>query len=540
MSLTLAAVIIGTTHYARAPISVTPTPQQRTLLADDSNIPSVTASPADSFVDSLGLGTHFMWPPISSQKIYDAYTDLGIRYMRDDFAVSYDTYVQQGSQWITRLQHLKQLGVSTLAISSVYTVTPSDVLRYIHAANDAVPGTIYAIDGPNEVDNGCSPDTHVFTAVIWNPCTPLTLWQKPTESYMQQLHSAMASDSTAKSMSLYSPSLGLSSFGLKSTIKDNSTYANIHYYPIYTTPWMNDSIENELAGAAQFYGSTKPVVMTEVGYPSVSLDSTKQTSEALQAKMLPLYYLAAYKAGIARTFLYQLVDAGGPNDYWGLMASDGRKKPSYYAIKELTSTLADPGPAFVPGALQYRVTDTTTPDGVSSQLFQKRDGTYYIMLWQTHDTDSPAPTTTTAGAHDQTATIDFGGSIASADLTNIAQAAGVASEGSQSQNYSSPTSISVRLSDSPVMIKVTPAVVTTPTPNPNPTPTPTPVPTHKKTFTPPAATPPGAGKTQPAATPAPTPPPSAGVGYSGSRFYAWWQVAMPHLQSFFKKAAELF
>jgi hypothetical protein len=465
----------------------------------DDGIPAVQAVQADSFVDSLGIGIHYMWSPRPQAEVEAAFSELGIRYLRDDLTVSYDTYLAQGSHWIDRLQSLKRLGVSSLVISHIINTPPSEVLRYIHAANDAQPGTIYAVDGPNEVDYECAPDGTTLTGNIWVEC-PANIWLPPTESYMQSLKSALSQDGSTHSIPLYSPSINSDHFGLKSTVKDSSDFANLHYYPIYGTGYGTDTLAIERAGAAQFYGPTKPVVMTEVGYPSVSLDQNRPSTETSQAKVLPTYYLEAFHEGVSRTFIYQLLDASAHNDDWGLIDVNGRKKQSYYSIKNLISTLKDPGSAFTPGTLRYQVSGSTE---VASQLFQKRDGTYYIALWQPRNSSTPAPLANDEASRLQTISLTFGSSVTTADLINVAPTslqAGVTIS-TKDTSYTNPVTLAnLKIGDDPILIRV--HVADEPTPSPTAgAPTPTPSQNSKVTFTPPKQK---RTSTQPTPTPVPS------------------------------------
>jgi hypothetical protein len=55
-------------------------------------------------------------------------------------------------------------------------------------------------------------------------------------------------------------------------------------------------------------------------------------------------------------------------------------KPAAYALKNLITLLKDPGPSFTPAALNYTISSPTSD--VEHTLLQKRDGTFWLALWQ--------------------------------------------------------------------------------------------------------------------------------------------------------------
>ncbi len=58
----------------------------------------------------------------------------------------------------------------------------------------------------------------------------------------------------------------------------------------------------------------------------------------------------------------------------------GSEKPAFTALKNMISLLKDPGANFTPGALDYTLSGNTT--NIHHTLLQKRNGTFYLILWQ--------------------------------------------------------------------------------------------------------------------------------------------------------------
>lgn len=71
------------------------------------------------------------------------------------------------------------------------------------------------------------------------------------------------------------------------------------------------------------------------------------------------------------------------------MRNDFSPKPAYTALRNTIALLEDPGPTFEPGSLDYALIGDTT--NVHRTLLQKRDGTFYLVLWQEVASDGASP-----------------------------------------------------------------------------------------------------------------------------------------------------
>ena len=107
-------------------------------------------------------------------------------------------------------------------------------------------------------------------------------------------------------------------------------------------------------------------------------------------------FLEYFSRGVARTFAYELVDAG-PNQRRpeirtsALLRNDLSEKPAFIALRDAIATLADPGPAFSPESLDYSLGGGQAD--LRELLLQKRDGSFYLALWRAtaFGTQSPEP-----------------------------------------------------------------------------------------------------------------------------------------------------
>ena len=132
----------------------------------------------------------------------------------------------------------------------------------------------------------------------------------------------------------------------------------------------------------------KPWWVTETGYYTAPHATTgvyqPGVSEAAQGKYVPRLYLDYFNAGIVHTSVYEIIDEhvsqSDAESNYGLMHNDGTPKPAYTAMKNMLTLLSDPGASFTPSKpLSYTLAGATPT--IRQALFQKRDGRYYLVLW---------------------------------------------------------------------------------------------------------------------------------------------------------------
>jgi hypothetical protein len=124
------------------------------------------------------------------------------------------------------------------------------------------------------------------------------------------------------------------------------------------------------------YSGGRPVVATETGYWTA--DTVRDSvPERVAGAYLPRLLLEHFRAGIRRTYLYELCDHGG--DTYGLLAGDGTPKPAFLAVKHLLQLLSDPGRDIPVRPLRYSLSGGGAE--IRHIAFEKRDGSYYLALW---------------------------------------------------------------------------------------------------------------------------------------------------------------
>jgi hypothetical protein len=176
-------------------------------------------------------------------------------------------------------------------------------------------------------------------------------------------------------------------------------YYNGHFPE--TWPWGDDgyaTTEYQISHARVQHPSA-PIFVTESGYPT---DSTLgyYITEAYQAKWLVRTLLHHFSMGIARTFIYELIDVpplGLPNwSGFGLVLSDYTLKPSYTAVQSLLSLLEDRGAPNTASDLNHTLTGGDWQQ--RSLLFQKQDKRYFLAVWLAVETTGSQSLTLTLPA----------------------------------------------------------------------------------------------------------------------------------------------
>jgi len=349
-----AALVIGTALYA---------PSGRTQ--------PEPARSADDFVDTVGVNTHLFY---NNSVYYQKYNEiikpklleLGVRHIRDGGTLNLNGYLD-------RLKELGSLGIRSTLIFDPRNSTPQGAVALIKQLG---VGVVEAAQGPNEYDN--SGDGN---------------WVNTLRTYQQQLYQTIKGESAAASLPVYAPTLtsakAYNSVGDLSGFVDYATMSNYYSGRNPGTSGWGDNGYGSIAWnvqLAQKYTGSKPVISTETGYHNTvnTTDAHIGVPEDVAGKYIPRLCLEQFNYGIPRTLIYELINVyNDPNNRdrnFGLLRNDGSEKPAFIALKNLISLLKDPGPKFTPGTLDYALSGNTT--NVHHTLLEKRDGTFYLILWQ--------------------------------------------------------------------------------------------------------------------------------------------------------------
>ena len=345
------------------------------------------ARSADSFVDSIGVVTHWGYPDTPYGYAYDRIKALlggsGIRHVRDGYHARDDDLYQA-------------FGLKTTVIFGPSRQPPAQQVQLL---KDHLP-LVDMVEGPNEVDLFRTSADYSGQGYPQGP-----------KNYQHDLYAAMKADPILAPIPVISFSLGLAGADQIAPARDFD-FEVMHSYAGGGPPL--GSLENQngsnIVKANRFVGpggDIKPIVATESGYHTalggsgVIAGVQPGVSERAQAKYLPRQFCEYFNHGIVRDFAYEFVDEfpdyktserEGTNAEacFGIVRHDLTPKPAYNAEKNLIALLGEARwdaaarrwikPSFQPRALTYALTGDTK--NVAHTLLQKSNGDFYLILWQ--------------------------------------------------------------------------------------------------------------------------------------------------------------
>lgn len=314
---------------------------------------------ADRLVESAGVNIHLHYDNTiywnQFPLIRDRLIELGVRHVRDGLI---DTTWQPYYQ---RHNALGQAGIKGTFIMGI-----RDSVELLAQYPDRMRNSFEAYEAANEYDK--SRDAN---------------WAAVLRQSLVRLRS-VSNDARAAGYPIYGPSLtSAAAYAALGNVSAYYDFANIHNYfggrhpgTAGWGPGGYGSIGWNL-DLARRYAPGKPVVATETGYQD-NLSLVDSVPAPIAGRYMPRVLLEQFRAGVVRTFLYELADFPNSGNY-GLLTADGTPKPAFNAVKGLLNLLADPGPVFTPRPLRYSV-DEEGGD-LRHMAFQKRDGTYFLALW---------------------------------------------------------------------------------------------------------------------------------------------------------------
>ena len=404
----------------------------------------VRAHSADAFVSSVGVGTHLTYGNEYANKalIEARIVEAGIRRIRASWSpgdtANRDLAVRLGQRGVKIMFWTGQIGSDLEAVK-----------RAIKETNALAPGTIDAIEGPNEQDN-----------------------HPGLRAFVQQYASILKADPVTAGLRVYGPSLAnVGSPTPYTALGDISQWvdaANVHNYP--GGRMMSDAyIDSMYSFTRQNVGATGGLMSSELGYSNAT-GAAEQPHPAVplaaSAVLIPRLFLEHYRRGLSETYVYELINQARETPWeanFGLLNSDFSPKPAFTAIKNLNNLLADPGPTFTPGSLAYELTGTDS--ATRQMLLQKRDGTFWLALWQQNEIWDRV-TKQWTGAKDIPVTLTLPG------VSRVTTYRPVASASAQATTQG--TIMTVPSGVSPTLVQIKPDLSTAPT---TPVATPTAAPT---------------------------------------------------------------
>ncbi len=334
-------------------------------LANVAPAPSAPGGPSaagasDAFVDAVGVDSHFnythtpyvdAWPVLS-----DALVRSGIRHIRDG--------AKPDADYVARLATLGRHGIRHGAGTSIHA-DAAEIRAHIAAY---APYLEY-IEAPNEYDSQRNADPD---------------WAAHLVAFQKFLYATVRADPANADLKVVGPPLAHQAlYAELGALDEYEDAGNLHIATCDLNPGTTDAHKGNIAYThALLRASTrqKPLWTTEVGYND-DMSRPCALGDQTIAKYVPRTLAEKWNAGEQRVYFYQYADM--PTDKifggMGLMRADGSPKPQFTALTTLLRQLADPGAAFVPEPLAYRLGGDTRD--VHATLLQKRDGRYELLLW---------------------------------------------------------------------------------------------------------------------------------------------------------------
>ena len=333
---------------------------------------TIQAKPADAFVDSLGINTHYGNGIFTGGNAYaDRRIDaklgaLGIRHIRDH------SYNNEALGFVDNLYGT--YGIRANLILGETTRSPAELVNILkaHPAYEAIEGLNEPDFAGNRSYNGLtdSSGTNSYPA---------------TKAFQNDLYAAVKADPQLANVTVLSPAMGRSNRS-QYLIPINFDVAAMHSYswanPATNAREPSAGVDQALSDMSALRG-TKPLWATESGYYNQLPSNTKSVPEHISGKYIPRLYAEFFNRGVGRTYVYELADQGPDTTVreqnFGLLRFDMTEKPAYTAMKNLIDLVEEEGaPAFTPSSLAYTI---TAPSTVHHTLLQKSDGRFMMMLW---------------------------------------------------------------------------------------------------------------------------------------------------------------
>lgn len=337
----------------------------------------VPALQSGVFTGSVGVVTHLSYTDTlyytDFPAIAQALQTLGVKHIRDGYYPWSST-----SPIVQAHQQLASMGIKcTYVIPYQSEASHTQLLQTVAQITSfaTMVGDVEAVEPPNECDvsGGCN---GFGAPAIQNEVNFL-----PT----------VYDSGFLLKVPYLGPSFVLqSSYPTAGDIHEQMTINNLHVYfggrNPGSTGWGDLDPQGNGYGSFNWWldqagvdGPGRLSEITETGYMAYPSTSAPYTvPESVEASYTPRTLLLAFEHGIKKTFLYELLDEVSSPGY-GLLRADMSPRPAFTAVQNLMSILSDSTAAFTAKPLSLALTggDST----LNHVLLQKRDGSYWLVLW---------------------------------------------------------------------------------------------------------------------------------------------------------------
>jgi hypothetical protein len=329
----------------------------------------VTPVSADAFRNSVGVSIHMnYWDTVYGQadRVAGALADLGVRHVRDGM------WHSTVRDWNRRLYD-QQAIVARRGMKFTYGFdlrpTSGTVSQRLGVIAGRLAGTAEAIEGPNEPDLFEGGD-----------------WVARLRRFMPELYDAVKHnpDPAIRSLPVLGPSFAVGGEGAFGGSAKAMDLGNIHPYTGCQSP-----TPEHLRKVADDYAPVsgdKRWWATEAGFnTALNSDPNGNVQPPCDERTAAVYTLRTllehFKFGIARTFIYELIDLRpdpgkvDAESNFGLLRNDFSPKSAFTAVKNLLQIVGTGGPS-TPQPIRF------SAGGCSFLLIERGDGTYVAFLWR--------------------------------------------------------------------------------------------------------------------------------------------------------------
>ena len=371
----------------------------------------IKALPADSAAGMVGVNTHFNYTDTPYYQCYNEIVkprliELGIRHIRDN--PSTNPKVKD------RYAELAARGIKLLLIN---WNQPRDFLLARSLDTDYGIKVVEAVEPPNERDT----------------------WRDEMKEHIATMWAAYRNDPATKDIVILGPSYA----NTRSSPSNFAAFwpeANRYMQRGNTHDYCGTYPEGRLGGGWGFalddalaeqkkLCDELPIWATENGYKnSKSTPGHPAVTERAAAKYLPRQFLLHLNKGVERFYIYQFINCKPNNAHenFGIINDDGSPRKQYLAVKNFIGLFSDPGANFETDSLDYELQGDLKD--IHHLLLQKRDGRFYLVLWQ--GVESSAYAKTDADIADiepapRSLTLKFGAKVQAVKLYTPSFSAGV-------------------------------------------------------------------------------------------------------------------
>lgn len=396
-----------------------------------SHASGVKAERADAMVDFMGVNIHLAY----TNTVYGSFDtgvnirglllNLGIRHVRDHLYTGGWQGASRDSVYYTRLRQLAAAGIDFALIADAYAefgnpITDWTKLRTIY---DWCDGALRVIENHNEPPAANVADVRTAQTNLYNTVKADPVLAANVEvATMPLITHLNLEDEYIGSTNFDDPLTWAYDFGAKSDL------GNVHGYPGAAKPtFINGFLDfvtrvarearayRATFGGTAYNGGKNRLILSECGYHT-ALGAGAKDNYAINERGQGMYTLRQFveykRMGFSQAYSYELIDQGTDTlqqeQMFGLYRNDGSPKPAATALKNFIATLSDPGPEHVSGNLDYTITGGDAD--VKHSLLQKRDGTFYLLIWQDKSVWDRNAQTNLFPA-DQNVTLTFGATV---------------------------------------------------------------------------------------------------------------------------------